>query len=151
MILANGLIKNRKFLGDKHYQHALHGLETILPQLSDKLSKKKLDKMVGNGPRSGDPLKDLKEHIWKGEKTKAFAMLRQFLNEEGVTQELMATIAHTYTKIDDHPHDPHYVTFPTSAFELIPRLKEEDAEVILAHSVEFAVDRVQRYGVMPPH
>lgn len=147
MILANGLIKNREFLGEKHYLHALHGLEMILPQLSDKLSKEKLDQMIRNEPRSRNPLKDLKEHIWKGEKAKAFAMLRQTLKEEGVTQELTATIAYTYTRIDDHPHDPHYVTFPTSAFELIPRLKDEEVELVLAHSVEFAVDRVIRYGV----
>ncbi len=147
MILANGLIKNREFLGEKHYRHALHGLEMILPQLSDKLSKEKLDQMIRNEPTSSDLLKDLKEHIWRGEKAKAFAMLRQFLKEEGVTQELTATIAHTYTGIDDHPHDPHYVTFPTSAFELIPRLKDDEVELVLAHSVEFAVDRVTRYGV----
>ena len=147
MILANGLIKNREFLGEKHYLHALHGLEMILPQLSDKLSKEKLDQMIRNEPRSRNPLKDLKEHIWKGEKAKAFAMLRQTLKEEEVTQELTATIAYTYTRIDDHPHDPHYVTFPTSAFELIPRLKDEEVELVLAHSVEFAVDRVIRYGV----
>jgi hypothetical protein len=151
MILANGLIKNREFLGEKHYLHALQGLEMILPQLDDKLTTEKLDSMVVNGGRSRDSLKGLKKHIWKGEKLKAFAMLRQFLDEEGVTQELTATIAHTYTRIDDHPHDPHYVTFPVSVFELVPRLKDEEVELVLAHSVEFAVDRVRRYGVMRAH
>ncbi len=149
MILVNGLIKNRDLLGDNHYLHALHGLEMILPGLSDTLSPEKIDLMIRNEPRSIDPLKDLKKYIWKGEKVKAFATLRQYLKEEGVTQELTTAIAHTYTRIDGHPHDPHYVTFPTSAFELIPHLEEEGVELVLAHSVEFVVNRVKELGIMP--
>jgi len=146
MIVANGLIKNREFLGEKHYSHALHGLETIILQLDDTLSKEKLDLAIKNEPKSGDSLKDLKGHVWKGEKAKAFAVLRQYLKEEGVTQRLKAAIAHSFTNINNH--DPHYVTVPTSVFELIPSLKNEEVELALAHSIEFAVDRIRKYGVV---
>lgn len=146
MIVANGLIKNREFLGEKQYSHALHGLEIIMPQLNDTLSKEKLDLAIRDEPKSGDSLKDLKGHVLKGEKAKAFAVLKRYLKEEGVTQGLKAAIAHSFTKIDDH--DPHYVTVPTSVFELIPSLKDEEVELALAHSIEFAVDRVRKYGVI---
>jgi hypothetical protein len=149
MIVANGLINNREFIGEKHYLHALHSLETILPSLSDTLSKENLDAIAKNTQKPTNPLKDLKEHIWKGDKAKAFATLRQYLDEEGANDELKAAIAHTYTRINDFPHDPHYVTFPTSAFELIPHLKSDEVELILAHCVEFAVDRVQQHGIKP--
>jgi len=147
MIVANGLINNREFIGERHYLHALHSLETILPSLSDTLSKEKLDTIVENAQKTTNPINDLKEYIWKGDKAKAFATLRQYLNEEGANDELKAAIAHTYTRINDYPHDPHYVTFPTSAFELIPHLKGDELELVLAHCVEFAVDRVKQHGV----
>lgn len=150
MIVANGLVKNRQFLGKKHYLHVVHSLETILPQLSDTLTIEKLDSMIKNTQNPRDPINDLKKCILKGKKESAFTLLRQYLNEEGVTQELTATIAHTYTKIDDHPHDPHYVTFPTSAFELVPNLKDDDIELILAHSIEFAIDRINQHGIIAP-
>jgi len=149
MILANGLIKNREFIGKKHYLHALHGLETVLSRLNDTLSIEKLDVMIRNAPKSSNLLRDLKAYTWKGEKANAFAVLRKYLKQEGITPELTAAIFHIYTKIDMHPHDPHYVTFPVSAVELIPYLKNEDVELILAHCIEFAADRIQSYGIMP--
>ena len=82
MILVNGLVNNKDFVGEKHYFHALHGLETVLPQLTDELTTEKLDSMIKNEARSKNALKDLKKRIWRGEKTKAFAMLRQVLEEE---------------------------------------------------------------------
>lgn len=38
-------------------------------------------------------------------------------------------------------------TFPTSAFELVPFLNEDDVKLVLAHTVEFAIDRIKRFGV----
>ena len=46
-----------------------------------------------------------------------------------------------------HPHDPHYVTFPTAVFELIPHLNKNDIEIVLAHSIEFAIDRIKTHGI----
>ncbi|MFX1521048.1 MAG: hypothetical protein ACFFCD_14115 [Promethearchaeota archaeon] len=149
LIVANGLIKNKEFLGEKYYLHALQGLEAMLSRLSDTLSTEKLDSIIIETPKTEDLIKELKKFIWKGEKAKAFSVLRSYLKEEDVTQELTNAIAHTYTKIDDHPHDPHYVTFPVAAFELVPHLKSEDVELVLAHSVEFVVNRVRNYGVLP--
>jgi len=147
MIVANGLINNREFVGENHYLHALHSLETLLPSLRDTLTTEKIDGITRSMQKSTNPLKDLKEHIWDGNKVKAFAMLRQHLKGEGANEELKAAVAHAYTRINDYPHDPHYVTFPTSAFELIPHLKSDEVELVLVHCVEFAVDRVQQHGV----
>ncbi len=147
MIVANGLIKNREFVGENHYSHALNSLETLLPRLRDTLTTEKIDGITRNAQKSTNPLKDLKEHIWDGDKAKALAMLRQHLKGEGANEELKVAVAHAYTRINDYPHDPHYVTFPTSAFELIPHLKSDEVELVLAHCVEFAVDRVQQHGV----
>jgi hypothetical protein len=148
MILANGLIKNRKFIGEKHYLHALHGIETLLPHMTDTISLEKLDSMTQDRPRSKDHLNNLKKYVWKGEKKKALSTMREYLEKEGVTKALENTLAHTYTKIDRYPHDPHYVTFPVSAFELVPHLKDEAVSLILSHTIEFAVNRIERHGVI---
>jgi len=150
MIVANALIKNRAFLGETHYLHALKDLEIVAARLSDTLSIEGLDALVKNEsvPKSNNLLRDLETAIWRCEKPQAFAILRHYLYDHGATQELTAAIAHSFTAINDHPHDPHYVTFPLSAFELIPHLNEDDVGVILAHCVEFAIERVHRYGIM---
>ena len=63
MIVANGLIKNRQFIEQKHYLHVVHSLEMILPQLSDTLTMEKLDSMIKNMRNSGDQINDLKKCI----------------------------------------------------------------------------------------
>jgi len=150
MIVANALIKNRAFLGEKYYLHALKDLEIVAGRLSDTLSVEELDALVRNEsvPKSNNLLRDLETAIWRGKKPQALAILRHYLHDHEAAQELTATIAHSFTAINDHPHDPHYVTFPLSAFELIPHLNEGDIELILAHCVEFAMERVQMYGIM---
>jgi hypothetical protein len=149
MIVANALMKNRAFLGEAHYLHALKELEIVADRLSDTLSVEGLDALVKGEsvPKSNNPLRDLEAAIWKCEKPQALAILRYCLYDHGVVQELTAAIAHSFTAINDHPHDPHYVTFPLSAFELIPHLNEDDTELILAHCVEFAIERVFSYGI----
>ncbi|MDD1720703.1 MAG: hypothetical protein LUP95_01795, partial [Euryarchaeota archaeon] len=79
---------------------------------------------------------------------RAFALLRRYLNDHGQTKALTAEIAHSFTLIDEHPHDPHYVTFPLSAFELVPHLTEEESELILAQCIDFAISRVKEYGLV---
>ncbi len=150
MIAANALIKNRAFLGETHYLHALKELETVADRLSDTLSVEGLDALVKDEsvPKSDNPPRDLEAAIWKCEKPQALTILRHYIRDRGADQELMAAVAHSFTAINDHPHDPHYVTFPLSAFELIPQLNEDDTELILAHCVEFAIERVHRYGIM---
>ena len=150
MIVANALIKNRAFLGEAHYLHALKELEIVADRVSDTLSVEGLDALVKGEsvPKSNNPLRDLEAAIWKCKKPQALAILRHYLHDRGAAQELTTTIAHSFTAINDHPHDPHYVTFPLSAFELIPHLNEDDTELILAHCVEFAIERVHRYGIM---
>jgi hypothetical protein len=150
MIVANALIKNRAFLGETHYLHALKELEAVADRLSDTLSVEGLDALVKDEsvPKSNNLLRDLETAIWRCKKPQALAILRHYLRDRGAAQELTTAIAHSFTAINDHPHDPHYVTFPLSAFELIPHLNEDDVELILAHCVEFAIERVQRYGIM---
>jgi hypothetical protein len=150
MIVANALIKNRAFLGETHYLHALKELEAVADRLSDTLSVEGLDALVKDEsvPKSNNLLRDLETAIWRCKKPQALAILRHYLRDVGAAQELTTAIAHSFTAINDHPHDPHYVTFPLSAFELIPHLNEDDIELILAHCVEFAIERVQRYGIM---
>jgi hypothetical protein len=147
MIMINGLINQREFIGDEHYRYALTKLENLLPDMTETLSTDKLDSIINGMKPSKDPLQELKTRVWKGEKPRAYAALRQYLKESGVTSELTSTIAHTFVMIDHHPHDPHYVTFPVSTFELTRRLDEANTELVLAHAIDFAADRVIRYGV----
>lgn len=150
MIVANGLIKNRAFVGDAHYNHGLAQLDTISNQLASTLSAKAMDalasgEMIGS---SSDLLTDLQRSIWTALRARAFALLRHYIQEYGVTTELTIAIGHSFTRIDEHPHDPHYVTFPLSAFELLPHLVAEERELILAQCIDFAINRVQQHGLM---
>jgi len=150
MIVANALIKNRTFLGEVHYLHALKELDIVADRLSDTLSIEGLNALVKDEsvPKSNNLLRDLETAIWKCKKPQALAILRHYLRDSGAAQELTAAIAHSFTAINDHPHDPHYVTFPLSAFEIIPDLNEDGTELILAHCVEFAIERIHSYGIM---
>ena len=149
MILANGLLNQRELLGDDYYFHAFSGLEKLLPDLRDWALKDKPSKAAGR--LGGDSsVEGLKERILSADKAGALRVLRNHLEEYGVTEELKTGILHSYTSIDHHPHDPHYVTVPVSIFELLGRLDPGDVELALAHTVEFAVDRVARNGVARP-
>jgi hypothetical protein len=150
MIVANGLIKNRAFIGDAHYNHALAQLDTISNQLTSTLSTKAMDALASSEATSGsnDLLTDLQRSIWNAARARAFALLRHYIQEYGVTTELTIAIAHSFTRIDEHPHDPHYVTFPLSAFELLPHLAAEERELILAQCIDFAINRVQQHGLI---
>ncbi|MBD3205044.1 hypothetical protein GF319_01720 [Candidatus Bathyarchaeota archaeon] len=148
MILANGLINQRDFIGEEYYQHGLSGLEKMLPELSDGMSHKYFENLIDKSHVTNYDISDLKENIWKGNKSGTFKVLKEYHKENGLTPELERAILHSYTKIDDHPHDPHYVTVPRSLFELIKSLRDEDVVLALAHSVEFSVNRIQRSGVM---
>jgi hypothetical protein len=75
-------------------------------------------------------------------------MLIHYHGEQGATPELWNAILHSYTKVDDHPHDPHYVTVPRSLFELVRHLKDGDVVLALVHSVKFAVDRIISRGAI---
>jgi len=148
LILINGLINQKEFLGDEYYLHALNGLENVLPSLSDGMSHKYFNDLVAKAESKETGEDALKHRIWKGDKAGAFACLSSYYNENGLTKELKNAILYSYTKIDDHPHDPHYVTVPTSLFELIDVLSPEDIILALAHTVEFGCDRIKRRGVM---
>jgi hypothetical protein len=148
LILANGLINQRDFIGEEYYQHGLSGLEKMLPELSDGMSHKYFENLIDKSHVTNYDISDLKENIWKGNKSGTFKVLKEYHKENGLTPELERAILHSYTKIDDHPHDPHYVTVPRSLFELIKSLRDEDVVLALAHSVEFSVNRIQRSGVM---
>jgi hypothetical protein len=150
MILANGLMNQRGFLGEDYYLHAFAGLEKLLPSLRDGMSIDFLSKTMRE-PKKGDASVDgLKERIWAADKAGAFRVLRKYLEENDVTEELKIGILHSYAFIDHHPHDPHYVTVPVSIFEMLSRLEPDDVELAVAHTVEFAVDRISRNGVMRP-
>lgn len=150
MILANGLLNQRGFLGDDYFFHAFAGLEKLLPSLRDGTSTDYLTKVTADHSRGGASVEGLKERIWAADKPGAFDALHGYLQESGVTEELRVGILHSYTAIDHHPHDPHYVTVPASLFELLGRLDPGDAELALAHTVEFAADRASRHGVTKP-
>jgi hypothetical protein len=147
LILVNGLINQREFIDEKYFQHALAGVEALLPTMTETLSTEKLYSMTRGLKTSGNLLHELKGSIWKANASQAYALLRRYLDEEGVTTDLTSALAHTYVMIDDHPHDPHYVTFPISAFELTRHLNPKDTELALAHVIEFAVERVRSLGI----
>lgn len=147
MILFNGLENQKEFLGDEYYLHGLRGLEKVLPSLSDGMSHDYFKKLINNSSSEGD-LTSLKQSIWKGDKNNAFSILSRYYENEGVTSELKNSILHSYTLIDDHPHDPHYVTIPRSLFELIEKINPDDIILALAHTVEFACDRISSRGVI---
>lgn len=148
MILANGLINQREFLGEDHYLHGLAGLEKMLPRLPGGMSYEYLHGFTRDTRVDDVGVDALKTRIWGGDKAGAFTALVKLYGEEGATPELMNAILHSYTRIDAPPHDPHYVTVPRSLFELVRHLNEEDVVLALAHSVEFAVDRINSRGAM---
>jgi hypothetical protein len=145
MILANGLLNQRGFLGDDYFLHAFSGLERLLPGLRDSALEGDLSRATG--AVRGASVEGLKDRIWSADKAAALGALHGYLRENGVTEELKMEILHSYTPIDHHPHDPHYVTVPVSIFELLGRLAPGDVELALAHTVEFAVDRISRNGI----
>jgi hypothetical protein len=147
MILANGLLNQKDFLGERYYQHGLASLEKILPKLSEGMTHRYLHRFIENTHRDDYDVEELKQQIWKGNKPGVFTALLKYYRAKGITSELKNAILHSYTMIDDHPHDPHYVTVPISLFELVKHLKDDDVELALAHSVEFAVNRIQERGV----
>ncbi len=150
VIVANGLIKNRPFLGSKLYDDALSQLDAISNELPSTLSSAALDMLISSEriDQSPDVLTGLRRLILKAERARAFALLRRYLNDHGPTKALTAEILYSFTFIDEHPHDPHYVTFPLSAFELLPQLTEEESELILAQCIDFAIRRVKEYGLI---
>jgi hypothetical protein len=151
MIVLNGLIKHRDFLGEKYYLNGLAGIENLLPGLRDGVSEEYLKKVIGNTKPDIVTVGSLKRAIWRGDKSKAFAIMKAYLEEYGGTEELKQGILHSYTLINDHPHDPHYVTVPVSIFELIDKLRADEGELAFNHTVEFAVNRIKSRGVMKSH
>lgn len=148
MIVANGLIKQREFLGETHYLNGVAGIERLLPRLRNGMSSDHIERIIGESGSEAVSVESLKEAIWRGDMALAFADLRAYLSEYGITEELKLGILHSYTLIDDHPHDPHYVTVPVSIFEMLSELKPDEVELALAHTVEFAVNRVRRSGTI---
>lgn len=146
MILANGLLNQREFLDEKYILNAFTGIQKKLPSMRDGMFNEYLKKTRNDIELDEISLDSLKKNIIIGDKHRAFAALNGYLKEYGVTDELRTGILHSYTFIDEHPHDPHYVTVPVSIFELLDELKLEDIELAIAHTVEFAVDRIRRSG-----
>ncbi|MFQ6119556.1 MAG: hypothetical protein ACE5KE_06695, partial [Methanosarcinales archaeon] len=127
IILANGLIKNKEVVGLEYYTNALAGLQKSISGLQDILTTEIITKIIGDQkPNTPDLLENLKLSMENGDKAKSFAALRAYLKEFGATNDLMNAIITAYPKINDHPQDPHYLTFPLSAFELVPLLGEVD-------------------------
>ncbi len=150
VIVANGLIKNRPFLGSKLYDHALSQLDAISTELPSTLSSTALDMLISTERinQSPDALTELRRSILKTERARAFSLLRRYLNDHGPTKALTAEIAYSFTLIDEPPQDPHSVTFPLAAFELLPHQTEEGGELILAQCVDFALSRVTEHGIV---
>ena len=113
--MANALIKNRAFLGEAHYLHALKESEIVADRVSDTLSVEGLDALVKGEsvPKSNNPLRDLEAAIWKCKKPQALAILRHYLHDRGAAQELTTTIAPASSQ-PTMPHDPQLRTFPLS-------------------------------------
>ncbi|UCH37810.1 MAG: hypothetical protein JSV76_01140 [Candidatus Bathyarchaeota archaeon] len=148
MILMNGLINQREYIGEHWFQHALATLEELIPDMTETLTIETLNSMIHGRTTTNHLLHELQRSIWKGKLSNAYAVLRTYLEEFGITTDLRSALTYKFTMIDDHPHDPHYVTFPISAFELTRHLNHENAELLLAHVVEFAVERVNQLGTM---
>jgi hypothetical protein len=148
MILANGLINQRDFLGEQYYQHALAGLEKMLSQLPTGMTPQELHKLINTSSHDDYTVDELRQHILNGNKSEAFATVIKYYNEHGITHELQNTILSSYTWINDHPPDPHYVTVPTSLCELSQHLNDENIALALVHSVEFAINRIRNRGII---
>lgn len=72
VIVANGLIKNRPFLGSKLYDHALSQLDTISTELPSTLSSAALDMLISDERinQSPDVLMELRRSILKAERAR---------------------------------------------------------------------------------
>jgi hypothetical protein len=150
MILANGLINQRGVLGEPYFQHGLAGLEHMLPQLPSGRTPQDLQHMTQSSGADGGG-DTLHHHIVNGQKPEAFSTVITYVHDHGITPELRNTILYSYTQINDHPPDPHYVTVPTSLFELIPHVNEEHTALALVHAVEFAINRIRERGHIRQH
>jgi hypothetical protein len=148
VILIDGLIRRREFIGEEHYLHALARIEGLLPGMNETLTTRRLNSMIRGAETKSEPLEDLRRGILNADAPRAYAALRRQIKAEGMTPELEYTIAHTYTWIRGRPHDPHYVTFPVAVFELMKNLSDENLELAAAHTVEFALSRVKRHGIV---
>jgi len=122
VILVNGLIKRRDYIGEEYYLHALAGIEDLLPMMNETLTTEQLDSVTRSVETLDEPLVDLTNGILTADAPRAYASMRRQLETEGITPELTSTIAHTYTRIEGRPHDPHYVTFPVATFEFCDSL-----------------------------
>jgi hypothetical protein len=147
IILVNGLIKRRDYIGEDFFQHALAGIEELLPMMKETLVTDRLDLMTKDVKTIENPLLDLQKSILTADASRAYAALRIQLETEGMTSDLTHTILHVYTQIEGTPHDPHYVTFPVAVFELCDSLCVEGKELALAHTVEFALNRIRSRGL----
>lgn len=147
VILINGLIRRRDYVGEEYYLHALAGIEDLLPGMNETITTERLNNMTRGAETSNEPLTDLRKGMLAADAPLAYAALRGQLETEGMTPGLASTIAHSYTRIKGRPHDPHYVTFPVAVFGLTEHLSEENMELALAHTVEFALGRVKRQGI----
>lgn len=148
VILINGLIRQRDYVGEEYYLHALAGIEDLLPGMKETITTEWLDSVTRGAETLDEPLVDLQKGILTADAPRAYAALRRQLETEGMTPELTCAVAHAYTQIKGRPHDPHYVTFPVAAFELTKHLSEENMELAVAHTVEFALSRVKRHGIV---
>jgi hypothetical protein len=147
VILVNGLIRRKDYVGEEYYLHALAGIEDLLQGMKETLTIERLDSMTRGVETSDEPLVDLQKGILTADAPRAYAALRGQLETDGMTPELTFTIAHAYTRIKGSPHDPHYVTFPVATFELCENLNNENKELALAHTLEFAMDRINTRGL----
>jgi hypothetical protein len=147
VILVNGLIRRKDYVGEEYYLHALAGIEDLLPGMKETLTTERLYSVTRGVESLDEPLVDLQKGILTADAPRAYAALRRQLETEGMTPELTFTIAHAYTRIEGRPHDPHYVTFPVAVFELCEGLSVDDRELALAHTVEFAMGRISRRGL----
>ena len=148
MIIANALIQNRSDFSIPLFQEGLSTLATMAENLPLSHPPSILDSISMNSSQSEITINALKHVILQGNGSKAKIMLHQYLQENQITNALLESIIHAFTRIAKHPHDPHFLTFPVAASQLVKHISSIDTEILLLHLIEYATNNIQHYGTL---
>jgi len=121
-------------LEGRFIEHLSAQLVRNMDNSPDLLSRDDIDELVGGlKEETKDPLGALRQSLTRGKDRQSIYYCRRYLEEFGLTAELLSMLAKSLTAKD--PIQPHYVIFPQAAFDLAQNVDQSYAEVALARVI----------------
>lgn len=148
LIVTNALLQNKSTFSVDLIQEGfttLHGMAQRLPLSHPPSSLEGYSKLNHNQSLNTEALTNA---ILQGNTKNAKSIVHAYLAEYQITNDLLVSILHAFTRINKHPHDPHFLTFPVAVTQLINQIDIIDAEILLHHLIEYATDNIQHYGTL---